>query len=132
MEGGPPRHPEWIEKDQTRERDVRRCEAPGRGVPGHAAEFSRIFIARRTFGGGADVAMRISEVRGTAGHRGVRTRRDEPQSESASAETNGALMTFGMMWILLQAAIGEVDRRSWNRQFADLCNRRSHIRLRRA
>ena len=34
-------------------------------VCGHAAEFSRIFIARRTFGGGADVAMRISEVRGT-------------------------------------------------------------------
>ena len=78
-------------------------------VCGHAAEFSRIFIARRTFGGGADVAMRISEVRGTAGHRGVRTRPEEPQSESASAETNGALMTFGMMWILLQAAIGEVD-----------------------
>ena len=53
--------------------------------------------------------MRISEVRGTAGHRGVRTRPEEPQSESASAETNGALMTFGMMLILLQAAIGEVD-----------------------
>ena len=68
--------------------------------------------------------MRISEVRGTAGHRGVRTRPEEPQSESASAETNGALMTFGMMWILLQAAIGEVDRRSWNGQFADLGNRR--------
>ena len=45
MEGDPPRHPAWIEKDQTREGDVRRCEAPGRGVRARGRVFPDFYCA---------------------------------------------------------------------------------------